>query len=555
MENYFDLGAYRRPISTQSATAQKWFDRGLNWCFAFHHEEAVHCFRRVVQADPRCAMGYWGLAYATGPYYNLRWEDYTPEELKQVLAETYHCIQTAAQYLEYASPVEQALIRALLKRYQSPDQPNDFTPWNDAYAAAMRPIYAAYPDDNDVCFLTADALMYRHPWKLWDLVHRQPTEGADTLEAIAIIDEALARIEAKGEPPHPGLLHLCIHVHEMSPTPENALPASDQLRYLMPDAGHVLHMPSHIYMLCGQYEKALKANTLAIEADQKYTAYNDELLGMFALSCCHQYQFKIHAGMMLGRFEPALEAANGMIDYIPIAGLLHEQAYLAHTLEGYYSMKVHALVRFGQWQMLIDTPLPEDRDLFLFTTAMWHYGKTLAYAALQDISKACREQGRFEAAVNRIPTDRLLFNNTCHDLLAVADAMLKGEVQYRQGNYTVAFEHLRHSVTLYDALLYTEPWAWMQPVRHALGALLLEQGHVEEAEQVYRADLGLDDTIVRPAQHPDNIWALLGYVECLERLGKQELLPPMQQKLTQAQAVADSNIGVSCFCRLGDGCC
>ena len=556
MDAYFDLGTQTRQISTDSAEAQLWFDRGLNWCFAFHQEESVRCFQQVIHFDPHCALGYWGVAYAAGPNYNLCWEDFAPNELRQALAETHHHIQEALRRVSQASPVERALIHALTKRYQAPVSTDmaELNTWNDGYAAAMRRIFATFPEDDDLAYLTAEAFMCRTAWKLWDLVRREPAEGADTLEALSIVEAALQRGEMAGQIPHPGLLHLHIHLLEMSPTPERALPTSDQLRYLVPEAGHLLHMPSHIYMLCGQYEKALEANTDAIIADRKYAAYH-EIIGLHTLSRCHNYQFKLHAGMMLGRFEPALAAAEEMISIIPWAGLTHEQDYLAHTLDGYSAMKAHVFIRFGKWSEIIVEPLPTEPDVYRFTTAMWHYAKGLAYAATHQITQAEHEQQRFEAAFARVSTSRRLFNNTCRDILAVAQAMLKGEVEYRKENYEAAFAHLHHSVELYDGLLYTEPWAWMQPVRHALGALLLEQGHVVEAEQVYRADLGLDDTVVRPSQHPDNIWSLHGYVECLERQNKTEELTIMKGKLEKAQAAADAEIQVSCFCRLTPHCC
>jgi hypothetical protein len=223
---------------------------------------------------------------------------------------------------------------------------------------------------------------------------------------------------------------------------------------------------------------------------------------------------------------------------------------MADWLEGFVPMKMHVLIRFGKWKEIIAEPLPADAALFCVTTAMLHYAKAVAHAASGNIKAAEAEAQLFEAAVARVPPTRYLFNNTCLDILAVASAMMKGEIEYRKGNAPAAFAHLRHSVELDDNLPYDEPWGWMQPTRHALGALLLEQSKVEEAEQVYRADLGLDGTLRRACQHPENVWSLHGFHECLTRLGKMAEAAIIKQRLDITAARADVPIKASCFCRL-----
>jgi tetratricopeptide (TPR) repeat protein len=223
---------------------------------------------------------------------------------------------------------------------------------------------------------------------------------------------------------------------------------------------------------------------------------------------------------------------------------------MADFLEGYMSLKPHVLIRFGKWQEIIETPLPEDQALYCVTTAMIHYAKGVAYAATGQIAAAEQQQSLFDAAVRTVPESRYLQNNTCLDILAVAGTMLAGEIAYRKGHYDAAFGHLRRSIALSDGLRYAEPWAWMQPARHAYGALLLEQGHVEEAEAIYRADLGLDDALPRAHQHPDNVWALHGYHECLVRLGKFEQAGLIRERLDLAAARADVPITASCYCRM-----
>jgi tetratricopeptide (TPR) repeat protein len=228
---------------------------------------------------------------------------------------------------------------------------------------------------------------------------------------------------------------------------------------------------------------------------------------------------------------------------------------MADWLEGFISMKLHVLVRFGKWPEIIATPLPQDPNLYCVTTAMIHYAKAVAQAASGHVEVAEEERQRFKEALAGVPETRTIFNNKCLDILAIAAEMLNGEIEYRKGNYDQAFAYLRRSVDLDDNLPYDEPWGWMQPARHALGALLLEQGRVEEAEQVYRADLGLDKTLSRSSQHPENVWSLHGYVECLQRQNKREEAAAAQARLDLAMARADVTINASCYCRLDHACC
>lgn len=265
---------------------------------------------------------------------------------------------------------------------------------------------------------------------------------------------------------------------------------------------------------------------------------------------CHNYHFKAYGAMFLGQYRPAIEAAEEMIETLPPALLATGSPPMADWLEGFVPIKQHVLIRFGKWREILDQPLPEDRELYCVTTAMMHYARTVAHASLGDVDGAAAEREAFLAARDRVPESRMLFNNTCLDILAVAEAMLTGELEYRKGNHDVAFERLRHAVELDDTLPYDEPWGWMQPVRHALGALLLEQGQHAEAEAVYRADLGLDGTLRRACQHPDNVWSLHGLNECLARRGETVEAGLIKQRLDLASARSDVSIQASCFCRL-----
>ena len=549
MSEYYDLGSYSRSVSTDSEEAQIWFDRGLNWTFAFNHEEAIKCYEKALEHDPNCAMAKWGIAYALGPNYNLPWDKYDDAMRAQLVGATYETTQQAVALLDHASPPEQALIKTLQARYQAAEHPESvevLERWNDAYADAMREVYREYAGDLDIAALFAESMMDRTPWLMWDLNTGDPAAGADTVETTEVLERALKDPASRT---HPGVLHLYVHLMEMSPHPERALRVGDWLRELVPDGGHLAHMPTHIDVLCGNYKDVVKSNHDGIIADRKF--YDREGgMNIYTVYRTHNYHFKLYGAMFLGQSEAAMEAADEMVETIPEDLLRLESPPMADFLESFIPLKVHALIRFGKWQELIDTPLPDDQELYCVTTAMIHYAKGVALAATGRIAEAEAEKELFEAAVSRVPESRLLHNNTALDLLAIGAEMLDGELEYRKGNFDRAFDHLRRSIELEDELPYDEPWGWMQPTRHAYGALLLEQGRVEEAEAVYRADLGLDGTIGRAFQHPENVWALHGYHECLMRTGKHDLARMIKQRLDLAVARADVPIESSCFCRM-----
>lgn len=546
MTDYYDLGKYSRPVTTTSADAQLWFDRGLAWCYGYNHDEAMRCFRAAIDADPTCAMAWWGLSYAAGPNYNKQWKAFDPVDLAQSLAAARDAARRAIELAIDASPVERALIEPLAERYPSDDPGEVTADWNDRYAARMRDVHRAHRDDHDVAALFAEALMNRTPWQLWDIRSGRPAEGADTREAIDVLERAMMQPQGMR---HPGVLHMYIHLMEMSPTPQKALKAADALRDLVPDAGHLTHMATHIDVLCGLYKNVVDGNSRAIVADRKHLA-REGARNFYSLYRCHDYHFKLYGAMFLGQYGPALEAAEEMIATLPEALLRIESPPMADWLEGFVPMKLHVQIRFGRWADIVATKLPADPELFCVTTAMTHYAKTVAYAATGNIAAADAEAVLFDAAFARVPPSRYLFNNTCVDILAIAAEMLRGEIAYRKGRFDIAFAHLRKSVDLDDNLPYDEPWGWMQPTRHALGALLLEQGHVEQAEAVYRADLGLDATLPRACQHPENVWSLHGFHECLVRLGKTGEAQIVRQRLEIATAWADVPIESSCFCRM-----
>ena len=273
-------------------------------------------------------------------------------------------------------------------------------------------------------------------------------------------------------------------------------------------------------------------------------------MNFYTLYRVHNFHFAIYGAMFLGQYKSALDASEALIATVPEDFLRVESPPIGDFLEAYLGHKQHVLVRFGKWQEIVDQPLPEDQALYAATTTMMHYAKTVAHAAMGQIAGAEAERELFRAARARTPEGRRVHNNLCSDLFDIAEEMASGEIEYRRGNFDLAFAHLRKSVELDDNLPYDEPWGWMQPTRHALGALLLEQGQTEEAEAVYRADLGLDPTLSRACQHPDNPWALHGLYECLTRRGETAEAVLIKQRLDLASARADVPIKASCLCRI-----
>ncbi|EHK45865.1 hypothetical protein TRIATDRAFT_41321 [Trichoderma atroviride IMI 206040] len=545
---YYHLGDLHRPVSTSSPIAQTWFNRGLVWCYGFNHEEAAKCFERAIAHDPGCAMAYWGLAYALGPNYNKPWDLFGRREIQNAAGRTHHAIEKAKACADSATPVERALVEALRYRYPRADAPTktDRPIWNREYADAMASVAAQYPDDLDVATLYADSMMNLTPWALWDIRTGNPAPDARTLEVKRVLDHGMS---LQGGSRHPGLLHLYIHLMEMSNTPEAAMPAANNLRGLVPDSGHLNHMPSHLDILVGDYSRAVAANSDAVRADEKFLK-REGPMNFYTLYRSHDYHFRLYSAMFSGQSKVALETIEQLEASFSEELLRVETPPMADWLEAFLAMRVHVLIRFGRWKDILALKMPEDQDLYCVTTALTHYAKGMAYAALGQVDEAREQRQLFAESVPRVKPSRTLFNNKCIDILCVAESMLDGEIEYRSANYHAAFAHLRESIVRYDGLPFDEPWGWMQPARHAYGALLLEQGHVSKALAVYSADLGIDDSLPRVHRHPNNVWALHGYHECLVKLGRIGEAKEVEGPLRKAMAVADVPVTSSCFCRL-----
>jgi tetratricopeptide (TPR) repeat protein len=518
--DFGDQGTRHHEISTESAEAQRYFDQGLTLCYGFNHAEAIRSFEQAAEADPLCAMAQWGIAYAWGPHIN------NPAMDDEANAQASAAVERAMTLLDHASLTERQLIEALRHRYALP-APDDRTPLDEAYAAAMRQVWHDHPDDADIGVLFAESLMNLRPWDLWTPDgEMQP----GTTEIIDVLETVLASV-----PEHPAANHFYIHTMEASPVPEKAVPSAERLRDAVPWAGHLVHMPGHIDIRLGHYADAITANQKAIAADLAYVEKAGRE-GFYTLYRAHNYHFLAWAAMFDGQRELALGAAREMDDEIPLEVV---RAY-PDFLDGFEAVPYHVMVRFGMWDEMLAEPRPP-ADLQVMQ-AMWHYGRTMAFSSLGRIEEGERELAQLRQACADVPESRTFGNNDSRTILDIGLNLAEGELEYRRGNHDRAFALLREAVRQDDQLRYDEPWGWMQPVRHALGALLLEQGHVERAEAVYRADL---------ARHPQNGWALTGLAECLERSGRREDAAAVRGQFRDAWARSDTPVAVSCFCRRG----
>lgn len=518
-DDYYDIGGFHYEVSTESAEAQLWFDRGLAMCYGFNHEEAVRCFEKALEHDPGLAMAYWGMAYAWGP--NINHMLIEPPQMAQAdLA-----VKIAKLHAEAASPKEMALIYALAERYATP-LPEDRNALNEAYADAMRSVHKAFGEDPLVVTLFAESLMNLQPWKHW---RSNGKPGKHTPEIVEVLEKGLTR-----HPGYPGMAHLYIHALEASPTPEKALPVANTLRYAMPGIGHLVHMPTHIDIWIGDYENVVNSNIEAIDADRVFLE-REGPYNFYSLYRIHNYHFVVYGAMFDGQSEVALQTARELNKQIP------EDMLRAQTdfLDAFMPTAIHVLVRFGRWDDILQEPEPA--EYLPMSRAIWHYARALAYASTGQVDKAEVEQDDFLAQKEKVPETSFLFQNASLSILGVAEEMVAGEIEYRKGNHEQAFKHLREAVRLDDGLNYDEPWGWMQPARHALGALLMEQKLYAEAEDVYREDL---------KRHPKNPWALHGLAEALRNQGKEAEAAGFREAFKRATERADVKIDRSCYCRL-----
>lgn len=546
---YFDLGTFGRKVTTTSPEAQIWFNRALVWTYCFNHDEAITCYQQAIAHDANCAMAYWGISFCSGSNYNKTWALFDEKDRGNAIKRCYEFSQEALRRAPSVSQWEEALINALAKRYPNDDLNRDLATCSKAYADSMREVHARLGlEDFDIITLFADALMNCAPRKLYDASTGLPISSSPVFEVKDLLERAL---KMPGVEKHPGPAHMYIHLMEMSATPEAALPAAEMIREIFPDTGHTFHMPAHIDVLVGDYRRAVEYNLKATIADDKFFQQNGGLT-FYSYYRLHDYHSLIYAAMLGGMSRAALSATDRMEATITEEILRVETPALVNWMEFFKAVRVHVLIRFGMWEELKKLDPSEDKELYCVTNVMRHYGKAIAYATTSQLAEADKERELFKEASKLVPPTRLDFPNKIVDILHVASAMLDGEIEYRRGNYEVAFCRLEEAITLEDELPFAEPWGWMLPARHAYAALSLEQGRVEQAAQAYAEDLGLSRTPKRAHHHPKNVWALHGYHECLGLLGRHEEATIIKQQLSLALAEADVQITSSCFCRLGN---
>jgi tetratricopeptide (TPR) repeat protein len=518
---YDGFEGYARKVTTTSAEAQRWFDQGIQLLYGFNHDEAIRSFEQAAAIDPQCAMAWWGSAYARGIHIN------NPVMGEEQSRQAYEAARKALAAIERASPVEQALIRAVATRYAWP-APEDRGALDEAYAAEMERAWHAFPSDPDVGALFAESLMNLQPWDLWTA---EAAPKGRALEVAAVLEKVLART-----PQHPGANHFYIHAIEASPWPERGLDAAERLGTLVPGSGHLVHMPSHIYIRTGRYERAVTANQKAIAADLAYFTDAPEP-EFYAVYFLHNAHFLAYAAMMEGRFATALEAARMIEKSVPPAFLKE----FAPVADGFMPTALHVLLRFGKWEEILKEPEPQAFQLV--TRAERHFARAVAYANLGNTTEARHELAALRvvaAEIDAAEAEWKVGNNLAPAVMAVAQKMAEGEILYREGKKDAAFARLHEAVQLEEALSYDEPPGWMQPVRHALGALLMAEGSAAEAEEVYRADL---------ERHPRNAWSLLGLKQALEGQQKSAEVEVIAAEVDAAWARADVMPPGSCYCR------
>jgi len=426
------------------------------------------------------------------------------------------------------------------------------------YADAMKNVYASYPSDPEVAHFYAESLMVLNAWKLYDYPSGQPVSD-DVPEIRRVLEKSL-----EIHPHHAGLCHLYVHLSEMSDVPEKALPACETLKTRFPDSGHLIHMATHIYILIGDYEACVKYNDAAIHADSKLmrvfpiTASTSSFIFGYIV---HDYHMLIYGAILGGMEMKAMDCAMKLNLYLT-ENLFIENPQLGPFIEAYATMDIHVLVRFGRWQKILELDLPINPDVMIYRASSLRYARAVAYANLGDDNAAKEEARRFEEIRDQtdITSNRYLHNNTIMDILNVKSLMIKGEIEYFGGRHDEAFKILREAVSLQDNLCFDEPWGVMQPIRHALGGLLLKEGCVEEAEEIFRMDL---------TRHPNNPWALVGLVACLEQTLKsldnekqaerghveeeyEKTLIALQKQ--RKSEWADYNVTHSCMC-VNTKCC
>jgi tetratricopeptide (TPR) repeat protein len=512
-----NLGDHKFPVSTNSARAQLFINQGMMLTYGFNHAEANRSFQEAARLDPDCAMAYWGMAYVIGPNINMAM---APESESKA----YAMIQKAAALKSNASEREQAYIDALAKRYSGEAKP-DRPALDRAYAEAMRNLSKRYPDDLDAATLYAEAVMDLRPWNYWT---RDMQPYPETQEIMQVLESVLAR-----NPNHPGAIHLYIHTVEYA-RPELAEAGAERLWKLAPGAGHLVHMPSHIFRRVGRYADASKSNQNAIVADEDYIE-QCRAQGVYPLAYYpHNIHFLWDSATMEGRRGTAIAAARKSSSSIP-DGAWREVPLLHQFLVA----PLFAYTRFGEWDLILKEPRPPGDSLFW--TGIWHYTRGLAFTATGELGEADLELNSLQKITGDKSLDgyRVTFSrNGAKAILEIASEVLAGELAAKQGDYDTAIARLHRAVLLEDILIYNEPPDWHVPVRQALGAVLLEAGRPAEAEAIYWQDLG---------HNRENGWSLFGLMQSLRAQGKHEQADVIEKRFRKAWQRSEVTLTASRF--------
>ncbi|MGE3819445.1 MAG: tetratricopeptide repeat protein [Isosphaeraceae bacterium] len=514
------LGSRTRKVTTSSPDAQRYFDQGLKFLYAFNHDEAIRSFRQATTLDPSCAMAWWGIAMAHGPHIN---NPVVPEARARA---AWEAARQARAHADSGTPVERALIEAVATRYADPP-PEDRTSLDRAFAEAMKGVWQAHPEDGDVGAFYAESLMDLRPWDLWT-AEGTPQPGTEVI--VTTLENVLGK-----DPEHPLAIHLYIHAVEASPDPGRAVEAADRLRDLTPGLPHLVHMPSHLDVRLGRWRAAEVANEKATEADRRYRAVRPDQ-GFYRLYMLHNHHMLAFAALMRGESARAIQAIDAMIAGVP-ADWARVNSAIA---DGVSAMPLEVRMRFGRWDEILKAPEPP--EYFPIARALRLAARGASLAALGRVDEARAEEKKFEAARELVPETALVGNSPASTVLDVAGNLMAGEILYRAGDEEGAFDKLREAVKAEDALHYDEPPDWILPVRHALGAALMQSGRYAEAEPIYRADL---------KKHPENGWALFGLCRSLELQGKDDQAAAVRARFERAWADADVKLSSSCFCQPG----
>ncbi len=508
------VGRQHHPIQTKSKEAQEYFDQGITLIYGFNHEEAGRSFQRAAELDPASPMPSWGVALAVGPNYNSN-VDAEREKL------AYETIQKAQKLAANAPQVEKDYVAALATRYSGDANP-DYKQLARNYAAAMKSLSTKYPDDLDAATMYAESLMDLNPWKLWSN-EGQPAEN--TLEIVAVLESVLAR-----NPMHVGANHYYIHAVEASPNPARALPSAHRLDTLVPQAGHLVHMPAHIYERTGDFDLAARNNAEAAKVDASYAEKAGQAGSIYDLMYhSHNEHFEAMAASMEGRYSQAKKAADSM------SARLLPHAKMMPMLDGFIMTPIWVDVRFGKWQEVLARPEPM-KELG-GTHVMWRYSRVLALAANGKLAEAEKERELFVAEVGAFPPDAMFGEmNKAGNVLGVASHVVEARIAAAKGQKDAAIEHWTKAVAIQDSLNYDEPADWYYPVRESLGAVLLAAGKASEAESVFRADL---------QQNPRNPRSLYGLMQALQAQNRIADAAWVETQFNTAWKNADTKLSVA----------